>query len=153
MRNKREVENRGAHRSDDGPAKPDTNGPPVSDGKSVSKSKVQENAGELLVRFVASSDDHLVRYKNERTINPFTDTTWNVPASTDLDKGTPVDPDALTEVDAMVVDNNDFTKFHLEDGEMLMELMIHLHTDCPDLMQNKTQLLEQVSALYDLIKQ
>jgi hypothetical protein len=39
----------------------------------------------------------------------------------------------------------------LEDDEMLLELMIHLHADCPDLMNDKTDLIERVSKLYDKI--
>jgi hypothetical protein len=44
-----------------------------------------------------------------------------------------------------------YTKFHLEDDEMLMELMMHLSSDCPDMMRNKQQLLDHVSRLFDQI--
>jgi hypothetical protein len=44
-----------------------------------------------------------------------------------------------------------YTKFHLEDDEMLMELMMHLNSDCPDMMRNKQQLLDNVSRVFDKI--
>jgi hypothetical protein len=33
-----------------------------------------------------------------------------------------------------------------------MELMIHLHADCPDLMNDKEDLIARVSKLYDKIQ-
>lgn len=49
-------------------------------------------------------------------------------------------------------DLTSYTKFHLEDDEMLMELMMHLNSDCPDIMRKKEELLESVSKNFDKIK-
>ena len=101
----------------------------------------QENGGEMLVRYITSRDDADTEMngfmKNPFTKNKLEDSSiTEARASIDMEKCSA---------------QEDFTKFHLEDDEMLLELMIHLHADCPDLMNDKTDLIERVSKLYDKI--
>jgi hypothetical protein len=146
MRNKREVETGEVSLHTNGSDK--QGGTHVSASKNTPRNKTHDNAGETFVRFITSIDDQVVTVKNGRTINPFTDKTWN----TKVSSNTVLDTDMLFEPDT-VADTDNFTKFHLEDGEMLIELMIHLQADCPDLMQDKAKLIEQVSRLHDLLRQ
>ena len=101
----------------------------VVGGRSTTR-RNQENGGEALVRFINTADEPPSDSMNGYMKNPFTMIEDNTSAS--CGTGT-----------------TDFTKFHLEDDEMLMELMIHLHADCPDLMNDKGDLIERVSKLYD----
>jgi hypothetical protein len=101
-------------------------------GRSTTR-RNQENGGEALVRFISIPDEPQTGQISGYLKNPFT-ILCNRGGSGD------------------VATSQDFTKFHLEDDEMLMELMIHLHTDCPDLMQDKADLIERVSKLYDKIQ-
>jgi hypothetical protein len=94
----------------------------------------QENGGEALVRFISIPDEVPTGSISGYLKNPFTVVECNGDATKDI---------ATVE---------DFTKFHLEDDEMLMELMIHLHADCPDLMNDKEDLIARVSKLYDKIQ-
>jgi hypothetical protein len=93
----------------------------------------QENGGEALVRFINVADEQQPMGCFMYPKNPFT------VGSPNANEGT---------TDTAV----DFTKFHLEDDEMLMELMIHLHADCPDLMNDKADLIDRVSKLYDKLQ-
>ena len=102
-------------------------------GRSTTR-RNQENGGEALVRFITMPDEVPMGMANGYLKNPFTAVGVKGGGSGDTD----------------TVQN--FTKFHLEDDEMLMELMIHLHADCPDLMHDKSDLIERVSKLYDTIQ-
>jgi hypothetical protein len=97
----------------------------------------QENGGEMMVRCITARNGSSSDARGWGN-NPFDENDWT--------RGS-VDPPASTS------EGSGFTKFHLEDDEMLMELMIHLHADCPDLMHDKTDLIERVSKLYDKILQ
>jgi hypothetical protein len=105
----------------------------VGGGRSTTR-RNQENGGEALVRFIITPDEESATSFNGYMKNPFS-----------VVKEIARDTDDTLKV-------ADFTKFHLEDNEMLMELMIHLHADCPDLMNDKADLIERVSKLYDQIQ-
>jgi hypothetical protein len=100
----------------------------------------QENGGEVLVRYITSQCESDTDLVNGYTKNPFMDNKYDGKTTGILPSGPFSNP-------------TDFTKFHLEDDEMLLELMIHLHADCPDLMHDKTDLIERVSNLYDKLHQ
>jgi hypothetical protein len=98
----------------------------------------QENGGEVLVRYITTQGESDNGTVNGSMKNPFLDNKWE--KSPDI---------SMETTDTGMANSNDFTKFHLEDDEMLLELMIHLHADCPDLMHDKTDLIDRVSKLYD----
>jgi hypothetical protein len=102
----------------------------------------QENGGEMLVRYITSRDDADTEMVNGFMKNPFTENKMEDSSNTEARASIDMEKCSAQE---------DFTKFHLEDDEMLLELMIHLHADCPDLMNDKTDLIERVSKLYDKI--
>ena len=134
MRNKRE-ESRVVKVSTDGGVEKKK-----SSGVKLTGRRNQENGGEILMLYITTPGGSNNDMVNGFMKNPFLDNKWKK------------SPDILMgDSDTVMVNSNDFTKFHLEDDEMLLELMIHLHADCPDLMQVKTDLIDRVSKLYDKI--
>jgi hypothetical protein len=110
----------------------------VGGSKSAGGRRNQENGGEVMVRCITATRDGSSSNTGRWGNNPFTGNDWTAGPMEGIAPG-PGDVG--------------FTKFHLEDDEMLMELMIHLHADCPDLMHNKMDLIDRVSKLYDKILQ
>jgi len=138
MRNKRE-ESRGVKTSVDGCVEKKK----ASTSKSTGR-RNQENGGEMLVRYITMRGEPNTDIVNGFMKNPFIDNKWD---------DTHLIPAEGSDSTVPFAGSTDFTKFHLEDDEMLLELMIHLHADCPDLMNDKTDLIERVSKLYDKIHQ
>ena len=133
MRNKRE-EGRGVKVSADGTTAIQKK---TSTSKSSSGRRNQENGGEMLVCYITTQGDQ--NTDNGFMNNPFVDNKWGDNSN------------SIPSVTNHLAPQDDFTKFHLEDDEMLLELMIHLHADCPYLMHDKNDLIERVSKLYDKI--
>jgi hypothetical protein len=104
----------------------------------------QENGGEVLVRYITSQCESDTELVNGYTKNPFIDNNCHTNSTSTL-------PHSQSSISSGCT--IDSTKFHLGDDEMLLELMIHLHADCPDLMHDKTDLIERVSKLYDKLHQ
>ena len=107
-------------------------------GAKLTGRRNQENGGEVLVRYITTQGESDNGTVNGSMKNPFLDNKWE--KSPDI---------SMETTDTGIANSTDFTKFHLEDDEMLLELMIHLHADCPDLMHDKTDLIDRVSKLYD----
>jgi hypothetical protein len=100
----------------------------------TSRSKAHENAGESFMRYVTNTTQRSSSETDDK--NPFIETRWNRGFKDTTANG----------------DDSEFTKFHLADDEMLLELLSHLHADCPDLMHDKQILLDRVAILFDKIQ-
>jgi hypothetical protein len=86
------------------------------------------------MRYVTNTTQLSSNEKDDK--NPFIETRWNRSFKDITASG----------------DDSEFTKFHLADDEMLLELLSHLHADCPDLMHDKQNLLDRVGILFDKIQ-
>jgi hypothetical protein len=125
--------------------------------KSTGKSKNVENLGESFVRHItrikpADSQSNSTKYNDPFVDYKWTDTKRNT--TTNGIETHDMENHSVGDLFESGVENTSlgpYTKFHLEDDEMLMELMMHLHSDCPDMMANKQQLLKHVSNMFDQI--
>jgi hypothetical protein len=127
----------------------------VSDKRNSCKSKTTENSGETFVRLVTGMNSGGDARTNATQQNdPFgvsksgTNTTTKVSSTQDTDER--YNENSNNSI-TPPIPTTEYTKFHLEDDEMLMELMMHLHSDCPDMLTNKQSLLNNVSRLFDEI--
>jgi len=111
-------------------------------GRSGRGKPSQDNAGELFVRYVTGSKNNELNTKD-----PFVANRWS-------DNIEPIETEGEaaavnTAAEAVPSRSGEYTKFHLGENEMLMELLMHLQGDCPELMAHKNGLMDRVSKLYD----
>ena len=107
--------------------------------KKTAKNNHQDNLGEQFVRYLTSKGCTNYETQYNKNNDPFK---LHIPESPGDEETTTAGPDM----------SPSYTKFHLDDDKMLMELMMHLNSDCPDIMRNKQELLDNVSRIFDKIK-
>jgi hypothetical protein len=127
----------------------------IKDRRCGPKNKHHENLGETFVRSITginASDNAATTPTQEK--DPFSGSNMDANTTTEVYETQPTDKqcdNTSNNFVQMQIPPAKYTKFHLEDDEMLMELMMHLHSDCPDMMTNKQDLLHNVARLFDNI--
>jgi hypothetical protein len=126
-----------------------------SDKKTTGKKKNTDNPGEAFVRRIAQTS--LPKRPCTQNNEPFEDVFDDIVRRVNIecgiqkqDTGKPCDGTSSNSTQEQQQLMR-YTKFHLEDDEMLMELMMHLTSDCPDMMRNKQKLIDNVSRIFDQI--
>lgn len=107
--------------------------------KKGGKNRHQDNLGESFVRYITRKDSRNIETQYNQNNDPFGFHTQESSGHDETMTAAPQMPPS-------------YTKFHLEDDEILMELMMHLNSDCPDIMRHKQELLDNVSRIFDKIK-
>jgi hypothetical protein len=106
----------------------------------LGKKRNQENLGETFVRYVTQIKSGVNEHEPSMQNNdPFSEYKRKDVMQTS------------NTGDIQEIQSAPYTKFHLEDDEMLMELMMHLNSDCPDMMRSKQELLDHVARIFDHI--
>ena len=105
------------------------------------KRNIQETLGSKTISKVAQVS------QNENVINMFTSYLFSNPPSNTA--GSVLLHNPFIETDKMDTTDSTYTVFQLGENEILHELLQHLQSDCPDIMHDRSKLLERVAQVYD----